>query len=459
LALVTARGGPSIAEGRIANCAGRMISGMNTRSARQVVPDHNNFQHATYSRTDPAERVRYQDFVSGAAPDSLAWRDAMARVGHQLAEASVKAILFVSGSPLGSDLFGAQRLDDGIMKRGYSRGIPGLDALLALMREQQSGDLPRLPGGLRPPFDDQEDTRRLLDQQASDMANFTGPYVDLCRNAINRDTSRPIACARYLWSSEHHHLGRALAAWCLIDRLKALTTESALATGDRVLLFAHGHAGAVIALLSNLLMAGASSSRKKMLDMLGSYAPLDSGHPPLQLEELNTALEAGQLLNGAAFDVVTLGTPVRYGWETSSIGKLLHIVNHRPMRQDGKRWLAKMELPQITIELPYATGGDYVQQLAVAGTDAVPGSPEAQAVNRALWELLEPYDGFERWLECARKGVRCANDGLCLLVDYQDADTTPTPTPARHLFGHAAYTRLNAMLFNTTETVRSLYAG
>jgi len=26
-----------------------------------------------------------------------------------------------------------------------------------------------------------------------------------------------------------------------------------------------------------------------------------------------------------------------------------------------------------------------------------------------------------------------------------------------HLYGHAAYTRLNAMLFNTTEIVQALY--
>jgi len=28
-----------------------------------------------------------------------------------------------------------------------------------------------------------------------------------------------------------------------------------------------------------------------------------------------------------------------------------------------------------------------------------------------------------------------------------------------HLYGHAAYTRLNAMLFNTTEILRALYAS
>ena len=146
---------------------------------------------------------------------------------------------------------------------------------------------------------------------------------------------------------------------------------------------------------------------------------------------------------------------MRYGWDPSGLGKLLHIVNHRPMRVDGKRWLAKMELPQITMEMPIAWGGDYVQQLAVGGTDAMPTSPEANAANKALWELLEPYEGFERWLECARKSVRCHNDGHCLLVDYKDS--TATSTAKDHIYGHAAYTKINAMLFNTTEIVRNLY--
>jgi len=114
-----------------------------------------------------------------------------------------------------------------------------------------------------------------------------------------------------------------------------------------------------------------------------------------------------------------------------------------------------MELPQITIEMPVAWGGDYVQQLAVAGSDAVPVTKAAQAANKALWELLEPWDGFERWLECARRSTRCQNDGQCLLVDYKDS--TGSTNARDHLYGHAAYTRINAMLFNTGEIVQALY--
>src|SRR5437867_9431849 len=103
--------------------------------------------------------------------------------------------------------------------------------------------------------------------------------------------------------------------------------------------------------------------------------------------------------------------------------------------------------------MPIAWGGDYVQQLAVAGCDALPTLPEAQAANKAFWELLEPYDGFERWLECARKSVRCANDGTCLLVDYKDS--TGSTNPADNASATAGYTRLNGL----RSTTRKLFGG
>jgi hypothetical protein len=166
-------------------------------------------------------------------------------------------------------------------------------------------------------------------------------------------------------------------------------------------------------------------------------------------------LSAGSLLNGASLDIVTFGQPVRYGWDPSGIGKLLHVVNHRNLRTDGKTWLAKMELPQITMEMPIAWGGDYVQELAVAGSDALPATEQAKTANKAVWELVEPFDGFERWLECARRAIRCPSEGRCLLVDYKDS--TGSTNPRDHYYGHAAYTRRDAMLFNTARIVDTFY--
>lgn len=415
------------------------------------MPIGNNFQHATYSRSDPGDRVGYRELVVGAPADSLAWQDAMAKMGSELAQAGVRMVVFLHGTASGTDVFGMQRLDEvGGLKRGYSRGIAGLDALLALMRDGTNG-VPALKDAT-PPFTDDESTKRLIDNQAGDAANFSHAYVELFRKAINRSTERPIGCERVLWSSEHHHIGRSQATIQVISRLRALATEQKLQPADRILVQAHGHAGLVMALASNLMAPHESPGRASFLQALKHYST-HTGRSTPDIDLLEQSPD--QALNGAKLDVVTFGTPVRYGWDPSSLGQLLHIVNHRPMRVDGKRWLAKMELPQITMEMPIAWGGDYVQQLAVGGSDAVPASPEAKAANKILWELLEPYEGFERWLECARKSVRCHNDGRCLLVDYKDS--TATSSAKDHIYGHAAYTRMNAMLFNMTEIMRSLY--
>lgn len=414
------------------------------------MPAGNNFQHSEYDRKDPGGRVDYRELPAGAPPDSPAWLDAMAGYGTRLAGAGVRTVVFLHGTHLSSDLFGMGRLDEaGGLKRGYSRGIPGMEALLALMRQETNG-VPSMPGGARPPYSDDEATKKLIDEQAGDAGNFTNAYVELFRKAVSRSTPRPLLCIRALWSSEQHHLGRAEAAVRLLHRLRALCAEHGFGAGDRILVQAHGQAGLIMALLSNLLAMGKSSSRDAVFKTLKTIMP--DGEIAL----LESLLPSGGVLNGAALDVITYGTPVRYGWDPSGLGKLLHLVNHRPMRPDGKRWLAKMELPQVTMEMPIAWGGDYVQQLAVAGSDAAATSEQAKAVNKALWELLEPWDGFERWLECARRTTRCQNDGQCLLVDYKDS--TGSTSARDHLYGHAAYTRLNAMLFNTGEIVQALYA-
>jgi hypothetical protein len=421
------------------------------------MPLDNNFQHAEYSRAEPKDRLIYRELPTDPAPDSPAWSEAMALRGTQLARNGVRLVLLLHGSLLGSDLFGMQRLDDvGGLKRGYSRGISGLDALLALMREATNG-LSGPPGWSHPPYQNDVATKAMLDETLGDAGNVTDRALQLFRKAINRDLPRPIACERRLWSCEHHHLGRAQAASLLLDDLHRWTEDLGLGQGDRILVQAHGQAGLLLALASNLLAPEKLSGYLRFFSILNDVARQNpsSGVTPELLESLDRRLREHTILSGATLDIVTFGTPVRYGWDSAGIGKLLHIVNQRMLRIDGKAWLAKTELPQITIELPVAWGGDYVQQLAVAGTDAKPLSTEAQAANKALWELLEPWDGFERWLECARRSVRCQNDGLCMLVDYKDSTGS---TQARdHYFGHAAYTRLNAMLFNTSEIAAALY--
>ncbi|CUS34897.1 hypothetical protein [Candidatus Nitrospira nitrificans] len=420
------------------------------------MPVENNFQHDELSRKSPGERLSFADLADAVPPDSPAWAETMSAYGTSLFQAGVAAIVLLHGSLHGTDVFGAQRLDEvGGLKRGYSRGVSGLDALLAAMREDSNGIL-ALPGGLTPPLPDDDATKTILDEQIGDAGNFTGEYVDSLRKAINKKLTQPISCTRLLWSSEHHHLGRALAAVSLLAELHKLCQHQNLGKGHRILIQAHGQAGLTLAFVSNLLCPSPITGRPKLLDTLTGYAA-QAGQTTLidTIKLVESMLATASPLHGVTLDIVTFGTPVRYGWDPSGIGKLLHVVNHRNLRTDGKSWLAKMELPQITMEMPIAWGGDYVQELAVAGSDAVPPTEPAKAANRKVWEMVEPYDGFERWLECARRAVRFPSEGRCLLVDYKDS--TGSTNPRDHYYGHAVYTRRRALLFNTTQIIRAFY--
>jgi hypothetical protein len=419
------------------------------------MPIENNFQHDELSRKSLGERLTTAELTTGVDPGSPAWLEAMAQCGTKLSQAGVRAVLLLHGSILGSDVFGMQRLDEvGGLKRGYSRGVAGLDALLAAMRGESNGLAG--PQSLKPPLKNDDATKKLLDDQAGDAGNFTTAYVESFRKGINQNVLNPIVCFRELWSCEHHHLGRAIATCVVLDRLRAIVAELKLGAGDHILVQAHGQAGLVLALASNLLCPSPLTGRRKLFEMLTSYAQqTQDSHLPIVIQRIEPLLASNTLLKGIMLDVVTLGTPVRYGWDPSGLGKLLHIVNHRTLRTDGKTWLSKMELPQITMEMPIAWGGDYVQELAVAGSDALPTTEAAKGANKALWELVEPCDGFERWLECARRAVRIPSEGLGILADYKDS--IGSTNVRDHYYGHAAYTRLNAMLFNTTEIVQALY--
>src|SRR5262245_57676688 len=114
------------------------------------MPIENNFQHDELSRKNPGDRLATTDLASGPQSELPAWLEAMAQCGTGLAQAGVRAVMFVHGSIVGTDVFGMQRLDEaGGLKRGYSRGVSGVDALLAAMREGENG-IPLLPGGLKP---------------------------------------------------------------------------------------------------------------------------------------------------------------------------------------------------------------------------------------------------------------------------------------------------------------------
>jgi len=420
------------------------------------MPPDNNFQHAKYSRSNPGDRVAYPVFQEVERYESSGWLASMGEMAKRMSGAGARGMLFVSGLPY-DDLFGVDRLDEvGGLKRGYSRGIPGIESLLTLLRPA-SNHVVTTSDTLKPPLVNSPDVQKELDRAAKDVGNFSAESVAMFQHAIDQhdQEERRLRLGRYVWSSQNHHLGRVKAAFDLIEFLEQWAQELSLSTSERFVIHAHGHAGQVLSLVSNLIAPGESSNRQILFQVLAAHYERthDAEVTTDRLESLYRKLTEQPFLGGAVLDVVTYGTPVRGGWEVEGLGHLLHFVNHRPVRGDGKQWLAKMELPQIAWELPLVSGGDYVQQLAVAGTDIVP-MPQDELVNQELREIVEPYDGFERWLECARRGTRCQNDGKCLLVDYL---VNGEASPRAHLYGHACYTENRAMLFNTSEIVNRLY--
>ncbi len=420
------------------------------------MPQSNNFQHAPYSRSNPGERVAYPVFESGASIDSPEWKQAMAKVGAQLVGARVKGVLFLNGHPF-CDLFGAARLDEvGGLKRGYSRGISGLESLLALLRPATNG-IVRSEDPIQPPLTNDSSTHKALDYLAQEVGNFTTAYVNKFEQGL-QSGGETIPCKRYLWSTVNHHVGRVEAVIALIEYLANWTAQLSLSKEDRLVLVAHGHAGQVLALFSNLMTSGESEIRPRIFEILAKYWEMcpSENKSVERLELLYKAVSEQTSLNGASIDIVTLGTPVRYGWDTDGFGRLLHVVNHRVIRADGKRWLSKMELPQTAWEMPYQTGGDYVQQLAVAGTDAIPDSPEMEQANVDFREIFEPYDGFERWVECARRATRCPKDGQSLLVEY--GVQPKEENPRQHLYGHGCYTHSRGMLFLAEQITKVFYS-
>jgi len=74
-------------------------------------------------------------------------------------------------------------------------------------------------------------------------------------------------------------------------------------------------------------------------------------------------------LRSLRLDVVTLGTPVRYGWDADGYGNLLHFIHHRP--DDGLPDDRAPFLPSAE-DILQAKQGDCVQQLGIAGTNFTP---------------------------------------------------------------------------------------
>jgi hypothetical protein len=345
----------------------------------------------------------------------------MQRVGAALRAAGVRSVYLIHGTFVGPDSFGI---------------VGDLDRFFPAWGQR-----------LRRAF------KATTDRVVGDRGNFTQRYAERMQMALHVPGAEPLSVRRFFWSSENNHIGRADGAVRLLDELRSCGDTQR----GRVLLWAHSHGGNVLALASNQL-GGTPQTRREFFDAARPYYEnrwtrrVDQPIWERVASWLCAEREPAALpVLGTRLDMVTFGTPVRYGWETCGCGRLLHFAHHVPAPG----------LPPFRAKFPPSPEdilngrGDTVQLLGIAGTNLIPSllAWRALTADRRLHRLLQPdvpQSDLWRRLGC---GQRVHADGTTLLVDYRQA----AAHLIAHMAGHAVYTREEWMLFHAEEVARRFY--
>lgn len=289
--------------------------------------------------------------------------------------------------------------------------------------------------------------KRTVDQLVGEAGNYTEAYAHALQSGLS-SAQQSVEVRRFLWSSENRHLARADAAVRLADALAQLDRQP----NDRVMLWGHSHAGNVLALLTNLLAADAST-REKFFSIGRSYFrwPRRGAERTLWRRVEETLADPRGPLANLPLDIVTFGTPVRYGWDFGGYRRLMHFIHHSPAIE---RHPCRAAFPPASSVL-ISGSSDFIQQIGVAGTDFPP--------TLLAWNAWTAEQRFERFLSpdlprtqlwqrlCL--GQRVHAEGHTLLVDYGLQEGTP----AHHLMGHAVYTRQSWLPFHLRQIARVFY--
>jgi len=387
------------------------------------MPRNNRFQHQEYRSALPTSKFHLlsPEPPPHTTPADFAKRTAAA--GARLREARVAAIYLVHGTFVGADGLG--------FLRELARFWPAAGDALGRFQKQT------------------------LDTIARDAGNFTPEYAQHLQDALQGNHASSVPVKLFHWSSENHHIGRADGAVRLLGELAALFQPTGpLAAGDRILIWAHSHGGNLLALLTNLL-ANDPETNDRFFDAARPYfrwpgtKKIDIPAWPQAAEILH---DGEHPLHTAQLDLVTMGVPVRYGWDTGGYAKLVHFINHR--RNEGvPDYLAPF--PPSVEEGLQATGGDVVQQLAIAGTNIAPPvwAWRAAMADRALGSILQKGIRKRDLLKRLRLGCRVHADGTNLLVDYGPGEGNVAYRAA----GHAVYTRKQWLPFHLEQIAEHCY--
>ena len=314
-------------------------------------------------------RFRHQPYVAWGSPpiptSVTAVRSsqiASVDAGETLRQLRVSHLFLVHGTFVGNDSLGfAQKLEE-VTKLIPSLLQPAFKAFateswgrtVRSVNQQLSG---RLMG----------ETGSFLDDYLAELSTFLG-------------SNRPLV-ERFDWSSGNDHISRAEAAVDLFNRLADLPVDL---TQERILLWGHSHAGNVFALLSNLLANDRESVEQFFLATNGRADSATNWE--LARSRLAAATAPHPL--SKALCLVTMGTPVGYGWDCDGYSRLLHIVHHRPASNLAK-FIAKPALPQSLDEIVGAKFGDWIQSFGIAGSELVPVDRRRREADYVVGQLLE----------------------------------------------------------------------
>ena len=400
------------------------------------MPANNCFRSQSY---EPVKPTAVYEFLTPELPPIAGSADYQRRaqvVGRAFREAHVETVLLVHGTFAGTDALGLISYLESLSSewgRQLREGAKGaIDWTLGDMGNYSPAILDDLAAIMHPNGEPVSDPVR------EDSPGFlSGPTFPL----------DPVV-RRFNWSSENNHVARADAAVRLIEQLLDLK----LSPGQRILLLGHSHAGNVFALATNLVVAK-PRVRGRFLDAAAAYRTRTEADQA-RWDQLRDRLLSTRSnpLETISLDLVTFGTPRRYGWDSAGYSQLLHFINHRPLPGTAA-YLAAW--PQTVSDVWAAAAGDYVQQLGIAGTDFPPNVFEwrRSLAEHRLRRLLQSNVRRRSLWSNLKAGVRVPDDGTTLLVDYSGAD----PEAAAQFLGHAIYTRRHWLLFHAEQIARRFY--
>ncbi len=360
--------------------------------------------------------------MSPTSPLSAEFDEQLAVAGASFQRAQVAAIYCVHGTFVGNDFLG--------LLTELSRFAPGLSKSLS-----QVG-------------------KRVVDNFTGEAGNYTREFTAALESGLAVGAKRNIPVRLFNWSSQNNHIARADGAIRLIGELAQHANTQEALRFERVQLWGHSHGGNVLALVTQLLGADREARNDFFQAARSYYQPwLRQGTDMPVWQQVRDVLdEDDHPVRKLALDMVTYGTPIRYGWNANGYANLLHFIHHRPPPQ-GAEYSAPIPLQPLRARK--ALDGDYIQQIGIAGTNFMP-LPLAARTLLADWrldKLLEANVDRDSIIARLHYATRVPDEGTTLLTDY----TEISPWLVRNIAGHGLYTRRKWLPFHCREIAKRFY--